>query len=736
MSEPSKIRNVALVGHRGAGKTSLLEALLFGAGVVTRQGKVEDGTTVGDWDDDEKRRQLSLASALAHVETGGLTYNLIDTPGDSSFQADTIGALRVVETAVVVVNSVMGVEVQTERLWNRAAEAGLARIVFCNMLDRERADFDRCLAALRESFGHEVVAVHLPIGSEHEFTGVVDVLKMKAYTLDGQKVVEGDVPADLADRAAAAREALLEVVAESSDELTEKFLMEEEISDDEFQQGFTQAVREAKIFPVAVGAATRLLGVEQLLSLLALAPAPDAVPAPTLTAEDGAEVALSCDPSKPVAAFVFKTVADPFSGHINVFRVFQGTVTGTSELGDARSGHKERLGQLLKQQGKETKQTDKVVAGDIGAVAKLKDVVTGDTLRADGVKAAFPAITYPAPLMSFAVMAKAKGDEDKVVQALKRLSEEDPMMHVGRDEQTGETIVSGMSQVHVEVTVERLKRRFNVEVELKPPRVPYRETIKGSAKAQGKHKKQTGGRGQFADTWMEVSPRPRGEGFEFVDKIVGGAIPRNFIPAVEKGIRKAMDEGFLAGYPLVDVEAQALRRQVPPRRLVRHGVPDRRLHRLQGGGREGAAGAARADHARRGHGPRRGGRRHHRRHELAAWPRAGHRPARSLQRHLGRGAACRDAQLRPRPHVDDRGTWRLHDGVPALRRGAGAHDGKGRRAVAEGARRGRQELVRCDGRRGRRRRPRRPSRLARRRRRTRHPVQVRPPVFPLFAALS
>ncbi|MGD0997649.1 MAG: elongation factor G, partial [Thermoleophilia bacterium] len=313
------------------------------------------------------------------------------------------------------------------------------------------------------------------------------------------------------------------------------------------------AVRDAKLFPVAVGSATRLIGTDLVLDLLALAPSPSVAPPVRALTPGGDEVEVACDPGKPAAAFVFKTVADPFSGRINIFRVFQGVVAGDSNVTIARDGHKERLGALLKQQGKETKPIDRLVAGEIGAVAKLKDVVTGDTLSADGA-AAFAQIDYPAPLMSFAVKAKAKGDEDKVITALRRLSEEDPMMHVQRDAQTGEMIVSGMSQVHVEVTVERMKRRFNVDVELKPPRVPYRETIRGSAKAQGKHKKQTGGRGQFADTWMEVAPLQGGDGFEFIDKIVGGAIPRNFIPAVEKGVRAAMTEGYLAGYPMVGVQ--------------------------------------------------------------------------------------------------------------------------------------------------------------------------------------
>ncbi len=556
MNDPAKIRNVALVGHRGTGKTSLFEGLLFKAGVANRLGHVTEGTTISDWDEDEKRRQLSLSAALAHVERDGLTFNLIDTPGDSSFLADAIASLQVVETALVVVNAVLGVEVQTERLWARAVDRGLARLFFCNMLDRERADFARAVAALQDAFGQQVVAVHLPIGSEHELVGVVDLLTTKAFTYTDGTTQTGDVPADLADAVAAARDKLVDAVASTNDELAEKYLMEEEIGEDELKQAFADAVAKGQIYPVAAGSATHMIGVDLVLDLLALAPAPATVLAPVVTGADGAEVKLESDAAAPAAAFVFKTLADPFSGHINVFRVFRGTLSGDSSVVVTRDGHKERLGQLLKSQGKETKPVDELVAGDIGAVAKLKDVVTGDALCAEGAPVGFPQIEFPAPLMSFAVTAKSKGDEDKVMQALRRLAEEDPMLDVHRDAQTGETIVAGMSQIHVEVIVERMKRRFGVDVELKPPHVPYQETIRGTAKAQGKHKKQTGGRGQFADTWMSVSPQPHGDGFEFVDKIVGGAIPRNFIPAVEKGIRAAMAEGFLAGYPVVDVRVE------------------------------------------------------------------------------------------------------------------------------------------------------------------------------------
>ena len=330
--------------------------------------------------------------------------------------------------------------------------------------------------------------------------------------------------------------------------------MEEEITEAELDVAFAAAVAAAQLYPVACTSATANVAVDHLFDVLALTPSPADAPAPKVL-QGETETELECDPAKPAVAFVFKTLADPFSGHVNVFRVFQGTVHSDSQVTIARDGHKERLGQLLKTQGKENKHSEALVAGDIGAIAKLKDVVTGDTL-CEGAAVGFPAIAFPAPLMSFAITAKSKGEEDKVITALRRLSEEDPMLEVHRDDQTGEMIVGGMSQVHVEVTVERMKRRFGVEVELKPPRVPYRETVKGSAKAEGKHKKQTGGRGQFADTWMEVSPKQRGEGFEFVDKIVGGAIPRNFIPAVEKGVRAAMAEGFLAGYPVVDVEVK------------------------------------------------------------------------------------------------------------------------------------------------------------------------------------
>ncbi len=555
MNDAGKIRNVAFVGHRGTGKTSLLEAILYRSGVVNRLGSVQDGSTVSDYDEDEKKRQLSLSATLAHVQREGILYNLIDTPGDSSFLADTIAALRVVETALVVVNTVNGVEVQTERLWERAAERGLARIILCNMLDRERADFTAAVETLRKTFGQQVVAVQLPLGTEHSFAGVVDLLTMKAYMVADGQVKVAEVPAEAAEAALEARDRLTEAVAETDDQLIEKYLEGEEITNAELSTAFARAVASARIFPVAAGSATHLVGIEPLLALLATAPAPVDFGVPAATNAAGETVELAGDPAKPAVALVFKTLADPFSGRVNLFRVFQGTVNSDSNVLVARDGHKERVGQLFKLQGKEQKPIDALVPGDIGAIAKLKDVLTGDALCAEGSLVSFAPFAFPAPLMSQAVTAKSKGDEDKVISALRRLAEEDPMMQVQRDAQTGETIVSGMSQVHIEVISERVKRRFGVEVELHPPRVPYRETIKAASKAQGRHKKQTGGRGQFGDTWIELQPLPRGEGFEFVDHIVGGVIPRNFIPAVEKGIVEAMGEGLIAGFPVVDVRA-------------------------------------------------------------------------------------------------------------------------------------------------------------------------------------
>src|SRR4051795_3389174 len=553
---PKRIRNVALVGHRGSGKTSVNEALLFEAGAVNRLGSVADGTTVSDSASDEKAREMSISASLSSFRWEDRKINLIDTPGEPSFMADALAALRVCEGAVFVVNGVMGVEVTTGRLWERAEELGLARLIFVNMLDRERADFFRALDSLKEAFGQHVVATEIPIGSEHELEGVVDLIDMKAYRYDGAardncSVI--DIPEDLRAQAEEYREKLMDEVAEVSDELMERYLEGEEISHEETVGALETGVAEGRIFPVTCGAATKNLGTNRLLDAFV-----EDLPSP---AEKGAraldDVQLEPDESKDLAAFVFKTLSDPFTGRINLFRVFQGVLKHDSQVANCRSQAKERIGQLLVPQGKDhSEHADEFGPGDIGAVAKLKETKAGDVLAAKPQEIPLALPQMPNPVMAFAIEPKAKGDEEKVFSGLRRLQEEDPTIDVHRDDQTGEQIVAGLTQVHVEVIVERIKERFGAEVKLKPPRVPYLETIKGRAKAHGRYKKQTGGRGQFADCHIELEPNEQGAGFEFVNAIKGGVIPGGFIPAVEKGVQEAMQKGVVAGYPVKDVRVR------------------------------------------------------------------------------------------------------------------------------------------------------------------------------------
>jgi elongation factor G len=542
--EPGKIRNVAVVGHRGTGKTSLVEALLFQAGATNRLGTVESGSTVSDWDDDEQARQMSLAASIENLEWQGRKINLIDTPGDAGFQGDAIAALRVVEGALFVVSAVMGVEVQTSRNWQRADGGGLSRVIFVNMLDRERADFFRVLEAMREQLSDKCVAVHIPIGSEHELKGIVDLLHMQAY-LDPQGQKESgptEIPADMQSQVDEYREKLLDAVVETDEALMERYLEGQELSAEEVAKALKEAVTRGEVFPVACGVATKNLGTTALLDLLV-----EGVPSP---AKKGAPIGVD---GAGTAAFVFKTIADPFAGRINVFRVLNGTLKGDSTVVNARSHSKERLGQLMEVQGKDHAQVPEFGEGDIGAVAKLKETQTGDLLLDAERNVELPDIGFPEPVMSFAVMPKAKGDEEKMAAGLRRLSEEDPTILLRRDPQTGEQLLSGLSQMHVEVAVARLKSRFNVEVDLQQPRVPYLETIRKESRAQGRYKKQTGGRGQFGDCVIQLEPLDGHQGYEFVDKIVGGVIPQGFRPAVDKGIQEAMQHGELAGAPVQGV---------------------------------------------------------------------------------------------------------------------------------------------------------------------------------------
>jgi elongation factor G len=557
MHQADRIRNVALVGHRGSGKTSLNEALLYEAGVIQRMGSVLDGSTVSDGDDDEKQRQMSISAALSSFEWQGRKVNLLDTPGEPSFVADALGALRVCESAVFVVNAVMGVEVSTVRLWQRAAELDIARMVFVNMLDRERADFFRTLEALKAAFGPHAVATEIPIGTELEIRGVIDLIDMKAYEYSSAErgsCREIPIPDELQAQAEEYREKLMDEVAEVSESLMERYLEGEDISHEEIVTALKEGTNHGDIFPVVCGVATKNLGTNRLLDGIV-----EDLPS---TVKHGAlelpEITLEPDADKELFAYVFKTRADAFAGRVNFFRVYQGTITPDSQVLNTRAHAKERIGQLLSFAGKDSTHADGFGPGDIGAAVKLKETMAGDWLAARDEPINMPAVKLPAPVMAFAIQAHAKGDEDKMFQSLRRLQEEDPTIDLHRDQQTGEQIVAGLSQMHVEVLIDRLKSRFGVEVDLKPPRVPYQETIRRSAKAHGRHKKQTGGRGQFGDCHIEIEPlesdpaQPQSE-FQFVDKIKGGVIPSGFIPAVEKGVRDALAHGAVAGYPVKGV---------------------------------------------------------------------------------------------------------------------------------------------------------------------------------------
>jgi elongation factor G len=555
--ETSKIRNIALVAHGSAGKTTLTEALLFCSGATTRLGRVEDGTTTTDFDEDEIRRRISISTALAWVEWKGHKLNLVDTPGFAAFLADARNALRVVDGAVVVVGATDGVKVQTEKVWSTAAALGLPRAVYLSKMDRERADFTRAVEDVRKHLSASAVPVQIPIGQESGFVGVVDLVRMRAlrFTPDGNgKPAEESIPEAVRELADRQRAALVEAVAEADDRLLEKYLEAGELSESEVRDGLLRGVREQKIFPILCGAPARNIGVPPLMDLVVEA-FPSPLDRPPVEGVDAKGNAVRCEAKDggTLAALVFKTIADPFAGKVTMFRIYSGTMTSDSSVLNVSKGVKERIGQLLLIRGKQQTATEALGAGDIGAIVKLKETGTGDTLCDEKTTVRLPEISFPAPVISFAVEPKAKGDEDKMSIAFGRLREEDPTIQIRYDPQTRETVVSGMGRAHVEIVAERLKRKFGVEVTLKTPRVPYKETIKARVReVQGRHKKQTGGRGQFGDCWIHMEPMPRGGGFEFSNQIVGGAIPRNFIPAVEKGIVEAMERGAVAGYQVVD----------------------------------------------------------------------------------------------------------------------------------------------------------------------------------------
>jgi elongation factor G len=554
--EVGKIRNVGVVGHGGVGKTSLVEALLFTAGALTRLGRVEDGTTTSDFDPDEIKRQISLNTSVAYCDWKGHRINLVDTPGYGDFIADARAGLRVVEAAIVVVDAVAGVQVQTEKVWKFATEYGLPRAVVINRLDRERADFFRTLDSVGRRLKARLVPLHIPIGEESGFQGFVDLVKMKAITYADGKPREGEVPAEVADKVKEHREKLVEAAAETDDDLLNKYLEEGSLGEAEMLKALRAGIAGGKVIPVLAAAATKTIGTVALLDLLV-----ESFPSPLDRGEvTGTDLKTkqaagrAPDTKAPVIALVFKTLSDPHVGKLSLFRVFSGTLKSESTLANASRGAKERMSHVSWLQGKTQKNVESLGPGEIGVVAKLKETLTGDTLSEEAQPFELPRITFPEAAISFAIQPKTRGDEDKISNALARIAEEDPTVHYHFDPETKQLLVSGVGNLHVEMVVERMKRKYNVDVNLLPPRIPYKETVKGRAEGQGKYKKQTGGRGQYGDTWLRVEPLQRGGGFEFVDDIFGGAIPRNYIPSVEKGVRDCMKRGILAGYPVVDLK--------------------------------------------------------------------------------------------------------------------------------------------------------------------------------------
>jgi elongation factor G len=552
--DAASIRNVAVVGHGGSGKTQLVSALLFDAGMVNRLGRVDDGTTVTDYDEEEINRKHTLSASLAYAEWNKAKINLIDTPGFGNFFADARAALQVADGAIVVVDAVSGVEVQTEKAWAVAEERQLPRLVVVNRLDRDRASLERALDALRQTLGRTIVPIQLPIGEEKSFTGVVDLVAMKAYTFAGDgsgKMSEGAVPGAMTEAATAARDALIEMVAEADESLMEKFFEAGTLTQEELVKGLAAATRAAKVSPLVCTSGLQNIGGQPLMdAILSYLPSPAERPFTALA--NGDTVTRPADEKAPYAAFVWKTVADQFAGRITMFRVYQGVIKADSTVTNATQGAQERLGHLIALQGKTATNVPELKAGDLGAVAKLKDTRTNDTLADKAAGLTFEKIAFPEPVLSYAIEPKSRGDEDKISTAMHRLEEEDPTIRYQRDPQTHELLLAGQGQLHIEVTVAKLKRRFGVEVNLKPPRIPYRETITTRVEAHGRHKKQTGGHGQFGDCKIKMEPLPRGSEFEFVDEIFGGSIPRQFIPAVEKGIQESRLRGYLAGYPVVD----------------------------------------------------------------------------------------------------------------------------------------------------------------------------------------
>ena len=554
------LRNVGLIGHGATGKTSLAEALLYYTGTTDRLGKNEDGTTVMDYEAEEKKRGISLSTSVACVEFNNTKINIVDMPGYFDFEGEMIQGMKAVDIATIVVCAVSGVEVGTEKAWKYCNKVNIPRAFFINKMDRENADFDKTLEQMKEKFGLSIVPIEYPIGKEENFTGVVNIISQKAFKLDNKtkKMVSIDIPADLIDKVNECRQMIMETVAETDEELLEKYLDNGKLSDEDIYSGFIKGCSDGEIAPVLCGSATKVVGIKSMLeNIIGCFPSPRYSRAhKALDIDTGDEIYIKVEEDKPFSAYVFKTIADPFVGKISLFKVITGKLNGDAVVKNTNSGKQEKLSHLFFMRGKNQIVTDEIIAGDIGAVAKLQFTSTGDTLCSQEINIKYDKIKLPVPVMSMAILPKTKGDEEKISLALSKLIEEDPVFKIERDKENAETIIWGLGETHLEVIASRIKNKFGADVILQTPKIPYRETIKGKSDVQGKHKKQSGGHGQYGDVKIKFEPRNDGEfDLEFVDKVVGGAVPRNFIPAVEKGLRECMSSGVLAGYPVVGVKA-------------------------------------------------------------------------------------------------------------------------------------------------------------------------------------
>lgn len=559
--EIEKIRNVGIVAHGGAGKTSLVEAMLFDAKTIDRLGKVEEGNTVTDFEPEEIERKITITSAIAFCSWNGHRINLIDTPGYINFIEDTKCCLRVTDGAVVIVSAVSGVKAETEKVWRYADEYGVPRMVFVNEMDREMAYLTKALVDFEKAFRKVGIPLNIPLGVGDAFSGVIDLLRMKALRFSKDQsgsFQEEDIPHDLKVEAEEYRKRLVEKIAESDDTLLERYLESGELKAEEIEKGLREGTINSKFVPVVCGSAQKNIGIQQLLDTILLClPSPldkaSITPVKGKNPKNNIDLIRKVSEAEPFSAFVFKTIADPFAGKLTIFRVYSGVLKADSTIYNSTREVKERIGQVSYLLGKKQIPAQKVGPGEIAVVAKLKDTITGDTLCDEGNPILYERIKFGDPILSFAIAPKTRGDEDKVSSSIGRILEEDLSLRFYRDDETKEMILSGMGQLHLEVTLERLKRKFGLEIDMKTPKIPYKETIKIKARAQGKYKKQSGGRGQYGDCWLEIEPLPRGSGFEFVDKIVGGVIPRQYIPAVEKGVIEASRQGVIAGYPLIDI---------------------------------------------------------------------------------------------------------------------------------------------------------------------------------------